>query len=300
MFKEFIARREQTQRFTPNGLSNTTTNIIEGDCREKLREIADDSVDLIVTSPPYADQRKATYGGVKPEKYVEWFIPISQELLRVLKPSGTFILNIKEKSMDGERHTYVLDLIKALREQGWRWTEEFIWRKTSSMPGKWRTRLRDGWERLLQFNKTSEFAMYQDAVKKRPTESTIRRVQRVHTLMKFHVQSTCTKRHTSSTGSGFIRNYANQSTDWVLPDNVLELSTEPVSQKHSAVFPKGIPEFFIKLFTAEGDTVLDPFLGSGTSGLVARELGRNFIGIEAKPEYVQVAKERVFGEIAVQ
>ena len=77
---------------------------------------------------------------------------------------------------------------------------------------------------------------------------------------------------------------------------MLELATEPVSQKHSAVFPKGIPEFFINLFTVEGDTVLDPFLGSGTSGLVARRLGRNFIGIEAKAEYVQVAEERIFGD----
>jgi len=298
MFEEFAVRKNQVRRYTPSGISQTTTQIIAGDCREKLRDIGDNSIDLIVTSPPYADQRKTTYGGIQPDEYVEWFLPISKELLRVLKPTGTFILNIKEKTVAGERHTYVLDLIKALREQGWRWTEEFIWRKTSSISGKWRTRLRDGWERLLQFNKTFDFVMYQDAVKKPPAPATVKKAQRIHTLLKFHAPMGISNfgRWISSTGSGFTRNYANQSLDLIFPDNVLELSTEPVSQKHSAVFPKGIPEFFINLFTVEGDTVLDPFLGSGTSGLVARRLGRNFIGIEAKAEYVQVAEERIFGD----
>jgi DNA modification methylase len=77
--------------------------------------------------------------------------------------------------------------------------------------------------------------------------------------------------------------------------NVLHTSVETMSKQHSAVFPESIPEFFVKLFTAEGDWVLDPFLGSGTSGLVARRLKRNFIGIEQKPEYIEVAKKRIFG-----
>src|SRR5262245_33587156 len=117
--------------------------IVSGDCAEKLKDIPGSSVDLIFTSPPYADQRKNTYGGVHPDKYVEWFLPISLELLRVLRPTGTFILNIKEKVVDGERHTYVLDLIKALRDQGWLWTEEFVWHKKNSYPGKWPNRFRD-------------------------------------------------------------------------------------------------------------------------------------------------------------
>ena len=72
-----------------------------GDCNKQLNKLADNSVDLIVTSPPYADQRNGTYGGIHPDKYVEWFLPISKEMLRVLKPTGTFILNIKEKVVDG-------------------------------------------------------------------------------------------------------------------------------------------------------------------------------------------------------
>ena len=80
-----------------------------GDCREKLKDIEPETIDLIVTSPPYANQRASTYGGIKPDAYVEWFLPIADELQRVLNPSGTFILNIKECAVKGERHTYVLE-----------------------------------------------------------------------------------------------------------------------------------------------------------------------------------------------
>ena len=105
-----------------------------------------------------------TYGGIKPEDYVDWFLPIGKQLLRVLKPDGTFILNIKEKAENGERHIYVLELILALRKQGWLWTEEFIWHKKNCYPGKWPNRFRDSWERLLQFNKNRFFKMYQEEV----------------------------------------------------------------------------------------------------------------------------------------
>ena len=85
-----------------------TTEARLGDSKEQLKQLPEDSVDLIVTSPPYADQRKNTYGGIHPRDYVEWFLPISEQLLRVLKPTGTFILNIKEKAVNGERSVYVI------------------------------------------------------------------------------------------------------------------------------------------------------------------------------------------------
>jgi DNA modification methylase len=137
----------------------TPYTLMLGDCKERLAALESDSVDLIFTSPPYADQRKHTYGGVHPDQYVEWFMPIGAELLRVLRPTGTFVLNIKERVVEGERHTYVIDLIKALRGQGWLWTEEFVWHKKNSYPGKWPNRFRDAWERLLQFNKDKLFHM---------------------------------------------------------------------------------------------------------------------------------------------
>ena len=102
------------------------TDIRLGDCKDILQQFPESSVDLVFTSPPYADQRKNTYGGVSPEKYVDWFMPIANELFRVLKPTGTFVLNIKEKVVNGERSIYVMELILEMRKRGWLWTEEFI------------------------------------------------------------------------------------------------------------------------------------------------------------------------------
>jgi len=139
-------------------------SIILGDCQHVLRDFPDECIDLIFTSPPYADQRKHSYGGIAPDDYVDWFMPKAEQFLRVLKPDGTFILNIKERVVNGERHTYVIDLILKMRERGWLWTEEFIWHKKNSYPGKWPNRFRDNWERFLQFNKDRRFKMFQEAV----------------------------------------------------------------------------------------------------------------------------------------
>jgi len=139
--------------------------IITGDCLNILKDLPDDFIDLIVTSPPYANSRKKDYGGISPDHYVEWFLPRTKEFLRVLKPTGTFILNIKEKVTRGERHIYTIELILEMRKQGWLWTEEFIWHKKNCYPGKWPNRFRDAWERCLQFNKRRTFNMYQDAVR---------------------------------------------------------------------------------------------------------------------------------------
>ena len=138
--------------------------IVHGDCEEVLKRLPGNSVDLIFTSPPYADQRARTYGGIRPDDYVDWFLPKAEQFFRVLKPTGTFVLNIKERVVNGERHTYVLELILRMRQQGWLWTEEFMWHKKNSYPGKWPNRFRDSWERLLQFNKQRRFAMFQDEV----------------------------------------------------------------------------------------------------------------------------------------
>ena len=252
--------------------------ILLGDCEQQLKKIKSESVDLIFTSPPYADQRKDSYGGVSPNKYVEWFLPISDELLRVLKPTGTFVLNIKERVVDGERHTYVLELIMAMRTRGWLWTEEFIWHKKNCYPGKWPNRFRDSWERILQFNKSKKFNMYQETVMIPTGEWAKTRLAKLSKTDK--------KRDESRVGSGFGKNISN----WVgrnraYPTNVLHMATECGNKGHSATFPKALPEWFINLFTKEGDTILDPFAGSGTTLEVARSLGRNSIGIEINQQF---------------
>lgn len=267
-------------------MSEVQAKLLLGDCREVLKTLKANSVDLIFTSPPYADSRANTYGGVKPDKYVEWFLPISKELLRVLKPTGTFVLNIKEKVVSGERHIYVIELILEMRKQGWLWTEEFIWHKKNSYPGKWPNRFRDSWERLLQFNKTHKFHMYQEEVMVPMGDWAGRRLK--------NLSETDKVRDPSKAGSGFGKRIANWiGRDKAYPSNVLHLATETKNRNHSAVFPEDLPEWFIKLFTKQRDWVLDPFMGSGTTTRVAQKMGRNAIGIEILPEYFNLAQDDV-------
>lgn len=266
------------------------TRIYLGDSKELLKNFEENSVDLIFTSPPYADSRKYTYGGIHPNHYVDWFLPFTSELLRVLRPTGTFVLNIKEKVVDSERHTYVIDLIKEMRKQGWLWTEEFIWHKKNSYPGKWSNRFRDSWERLLQFNKAKHFHMYQEEVMVPIGDWAKSRLK--------NLSNTDKARDNSKSGSKFGKNVSNWvQREFVYPTNVLHLATECNNKNHSAAFPDELPQWFIKLFTKEGDIVLDPFMGSGTTVVVANKLGRIGVGIEIVQEYYKLAESQISQEI---
>ena len=260
--------------------------LFQGDCLHVLRTLPDESVDLIVTSPPYADQRKNTYGGIKPDEYVEWFLPITAELNRVLKPTGSFVLNIKERVVAGERHTYVIELILAMRKQGWLWTEEYIWHKKNCHPGKWPNRFRDSWERCLHFTKQKHFAMYQDSVM-------VPMGDWRHSRLK-NLSETDKIRDDSKVKSGFGKKISNWvGRELAYPTNVLHMATECFNRNHSATFPVDLPNWFIRLFTQEHDVVLDPFLGSGTTAVACVQLDREYIGIDIDPEYVEIARDRI-------
>jgi len=260
--------------------------IFHGNCEEVLKEWPDNSIDLIFTSPPYADQRRNTYGGVKPGEYVDWFLPKTLQFLRVLKPTGTFILNIKERVVNGERHTYVMELILKMREQGWLWTEEFMWHKKNSYPGKWSNRFRDSWERLLQFNKHRKFNMYQEEVMIPVGDWAKTRLN--------NLSETDKTRDESRVDSGFGKNISNWvGRDKVYPTNVIHMATECSNKNHSAAFPEDLPTWFIKLFTQPNDIVLDPFVGSGTTAVSAKQLKRNYVGIDINDLYCETAVQRV-------
>jgi len=262
-------------------------NIYTGDCLKILKKIPDDSVDLIFTSPPYADRRKNSYSSINSEDYVEWFIERANEMKRVLKPKGTFILNIKEKAENGERLTYVIELILEMKKNGWLWTEEFIWHKKNSMPGYWPNRFRDAWERLIQFNKQKEFNMYQQNVQVPIGDWAEKRFETVKDYDE--------KRFEMNTGSGFSRKVSNwKDKDFVNPDNVLHLGVVGYNKNHSAAFPKHLPEWFIKLFTKENDVVLDPFAGSGTTLVTAKELNRQWIGVEIEKKYIDLIENNLY------
>lgn len=264
-------------------------HIVAGDCLTVLQGVFSDSVDLIVTSPPYAEKRAKSYGGIAADKYVEWFLPKSEQFFRVLKPTGSFILNIKEGVDGGERQTYVMELVIALRKQGWLWVEEYIWHKRNCFPGKWPNRFRDAWEHCYHFSKNKKFYMAQEAVMVPMGDWAKGRLK--------NLSETDKQRDGSAVGSGFGKNVSN----WVgrekaYPTNVIHLATECGNKEHSAAFPAELPAWFIKLFTEVGGTVLDPFAGSGTTAVAAKQLGRHYIGIDISPEFCELAKKRLEGE----
>lgn len=263
--------------------------MINDDVLSGLATLADGSVDLVVTSPPYAGKPKYPGGErLDPDTYVAWFAPVADELLRVLTPTGSFVLNIKELARGGERHPYVLDLVLELRRRGWFWTEEYVWHKKNSYPGRWPNRFRDAWERLLHFTKSRRFAMYQDAV-------TVP-VGDWHAKRMANLSATDRRRDPSRVGSGFGKRVENwKGRDRAYPTNVLHLATECGNRGHPAAFPEALPAWFIRLFTKPGDVVLDPFAGSGTTLVAAAHLDRNAIGIEISTSYCDLIRTSIGG-----
>lgn len=275
--------------------TNFKTNIIhQGNCFDIISKFPDEFIDFIFTSPPYAERRKSTYGGIPHDKYVEWFSPISEQLFRILKPNGSFILNIKENVLNGERQTYVLELILKLKKIGWLWIEEYCWYKKNSYPGKWPNRFRDTWERCLHFAKQKKFKMYQDSVKV-PIGDWAKK--RFKSLSERDFTRTI-----SGTNSSFGRNVSNwlnkrkvyphnvlviEKEHYFEPTNLIQFPTVCSNRNHPAVFPIELPTWFIKLFTQKNEIVLDPFIGIGTTALASILLSRRYIGIENVEEYVK-------------
>ena len=264
--------------------------ILEGDCLDVLRRFDNDIFHLIVTSPPYANQRKQQYGGVPADEYAKWFLPRAAEMLRVLKPSGSFVLNIKEHVHDGERHPYVYKLVLAMREQGWKLVDEMIWAKKNTMPGRRKGRLKDGWEHLYHFTKTLDYTINLDAVRTPLKPQSIKAAQYKAKRPRANAPSL--------SGSGIaikdskiLAGIESGEYTTTTPPNVLHIGNSH-GTKHPAAFPRQLPEFFIKLLSNPGDLVLDPFVGSGTTCDAAFDLGRRSIGIEAKPEYAEKLFEK--------
>ena len=258
--------------------------IIHGYAEEELKKLPDNSVDLVITSPPYADRRKNTYGGISEDKYVEWFKPIAIEVKRVLKPTGSFFLNIKPHTNKGERSLYVFDLVLMLkRELGFRFTDEFIWTKLG-VPGKYKGRFKNAFEPVYHFTLQTEYTHNPYAVAKKAKEVSLKRYKR----------KACGE---SKNGSGFAGMRKEITSDLALPSNHLHIPQKSnqytIQKNHSAVFPVELSTFFIKAFSNEGDVVLDIFGGSGTVAISCIDTNREFIIIEKEIEYIELIEKRV-------
>ncbi len=255
-----------------------------GDCREPAdvaRLMGGEHVNVAFTSPPYASQRKydesSGFKPIRPDDFVEWFAAVQANVASVLAADGSWFVNIKEHCDDGQRSLYVKDLtIAHARRWGWRFVDEFCWHKTA-VPGSWPNRFRNAWEPTFHFSKAAGIKFRPDAVK----HESSRAVQGSGGSPK------------NAGGAWSIPDEWARPMGMALPENVLRIGTGGGESQHSAAFPVGLPAFFIKAFSDPGDTILDPFCGSGTTIVAAHKEGRRGFGVELSPAYCAVILERL-------
>lgn len=263
--------------------------LLNGDCFDLIKNQPDNSVDLVITSPPYSDI--VNYGKnvstKKPDDYCDWFLPLFSEIFRVLKPSGSFILNINDKCEGGYRSTYIYDLIsRNNKETKLKLYDTYIWHKRNGIPNGGAKRFRNTTEFIFHFCKDAKhMKFYMDRVLEEAKETSKQR-------MKYEL-----------TDQGEVidgeRNkvYKDINQDKVRPDNVFRFLTAGASRdntiKHPAPFNKELPLYYINLLTDELDIVLDPFSGIATTGLACKELNRSYIGYELNEMYNDFAKQRL-------
>ena len=308
--------------------------LIQGDCIEVLRGLEDESVQCVVTSPPYYGLRD--YGVVgqigleqSPEEYVEKMVGVFREIRRVLRNDGTVWLNLGDSYWggkgqsahgDAERHIARLaagktinrpyqeigkmgetlnkdgehetikpkDLIGipwrvafALQADGWWLRSDIIWHKPNPMPESVKDRPTKSHEYMFLLTKSARYyydaeavkepSVYPDDDRKSRVNGDAKDFQREGNKLAFGSQTYPTR---------------NCRSVWTIP-------TQSYSGAHFATYPEKLVEPCIKAGTKAGDVVLDPFCGSGTTGKVAVKLGRDFIGIELNPEYIELAKKRI-------
>lgn len=259
-------------------------------CENILPQLLGNSIDLVLTSPPYADM--ISYGDVvetiDTKKYTAWFLPIAKQLYRILKPSGSFILNINDNCQNFERNAYVYELIYRLTaETNWKFFDRYTWYKKTTIPHNGNRRLIDRTEYIFHFVKNTKYmATYADRIKVPLAPGAILRKKydiKIHQdTDKNGLRKLSTKKITRS---------ANNR----LPDNVFRFPTNGATSgnAHPAAFHPKLPTFFIDWLTDIGDVVCDPFLGSGTTAAVSRFKNRKYVGIEMNKSYAPIIKEKI-------
>ena len=271
-------------------------DILKGDCFELIKDIEDNSIDLVVTSPPYADI--VNYGknvSIKNEKeYVDWILPLFKEIHRVLKPSGSFILNINDNCKNGYRNTFIYELIyRNSKETKLKLYDTYIWHKMNGIPNGSAKRFRNMTEFIFHFVKDrKQMKFYMDRVLEEPAEETSKRAKYDWTVTN-HGETKDGQRTNKKSIS-----YDKLLKNGIRPDNVFRFHTAGKARdnhiKHPAPFYVELPQYFINLLTDEGDTVLDVFSGIGTTGLGCEN--RKYIGMELNETYADFSIQRLKGE----
>jgi site-specific DNA-methyltransferase (cytosine-N4-specific) len=265
-----------------------------GDAASLLRGLPNHSINAIITSPPYALKAKKKYGNPNQDAYVDWFLGFAKEFKRVLRPTGSLVLEIGGAWNPGQptRSIYHFELlVRLVREHGFHLAEEFFWFNRTRIPGpaEWvnvqRIRVKDAVTPIWWLSPSP-----------RPAASN-RRVLRPYSadmLRLFKVGYNHGKRP-----SGHVANKFEKNNRGAIPPNLIEVahtSSKDQYQEycrlhrlvaHPARFPRQVPDFFIKFLTRKGDLILDPFCGSNTTGAVAEKLERRWIGFDLKVDYIE-------------
>ncbi|HEV2580819.1 MAG TPA: site-specific DNA-methyltransferase [Ktedonobacteraceae bacterium] len=271
-----------------------------GDSREYLRGFPDNSVDLIMTSPPFALRRKKEYGNVSADEYIEWFMPFANEFYRVLKPEGSFVVDIGGSWNPGEptRSLYHYELLIALcRRSGFHLAQEFFWYNPARLPtpAEWvtvrRVRVKDAVNTIWWLSKTPH------------PKANNRKVLREYSDSMRELLVRGYKPKLRPSGHD-ISDKFQRDNGGAIPPNLIELSnTESNSfyltackqaniKPHPARFPVALPDFFIKFLTDQDDLVVDPFGGSNSTGEAAEALQRHWITFELVSDYLEGSKFR--------
>jgi DNA modification methylase len=288
---------------------------ITGKCENVLKTFPAESIDLILTSPPYADQR--AYGTdeskIHPDDYVDWFIPKAIEFKRVLKRTGSFVLNINDKVVKGKQHLYVFELVLRLtKEVGFNLVRDYIWYNPSTPPNIFSTgkygRTKKSHEYCFWFSKGDRWTFNLDPIRKPYSQDMLRLLKgkgkgdRKHNTRPSTHSFNCAKAWTNNGGSdpGSVIKLDILGD----PGSVIEVSNTRSNDSfmkmckakriyHPARFPERLAEFFILSGSNKNDIVLDPFCGSGTTAVSAHRHGRRWIGIDVNKTYCDLAYERM-------
>ena len=248
--------------------------LLEGDCREHLQKLIDEGIqaDLVVTSPPYDDMR--SYGNT-----LDWNLDICKEIINLLfniiKPGGIVVWVINDKTKNGSETCTSFKQALAFVEAGFKLNDTMIWKKTNPLPQVKQPRYNQVFEYMFIFSKG--------------TPKTFNPIMIPCKCAGMEYDSTC-----KNIGGEDGRTHKNFNINKEkVKDNVWEIAVAQNKTNHPAVFPEKLAYDHILTWSNEGDLVLDPFMGSGTTGIAAVKINRNFIGIEKVKEYVELSKERI-------
>ena len=281
------------------------------DAQRVLQALPDNSVDAIITSPPYALHFKKEYGNVEKESYVEWFLPFASEFRRILKDDGSFVLNIGGSYNKGypTRSVYLYKLLIELVETvGFHLAQEFYWYNPAKlpMPAEWvtvrRIRVKDSVEHVWWLGKTPW------------PKADNRNVLKPYSADMLRLNRRGVRATVRPSGHNIRSSFDKVDAGGAIPGNVFEqpesqdaflkfgnnAANDPYTLRckeaglkiHPARFPAALPEFFMKFLTREGDLVVDPFAGSNTTGAVAENLNRQWLACEIIAEYLDASKFR--------